>query len=156
MAWNPPKNPTQRTTMLDTKLTTQIEKLVTAQGYALFDIEVARENENRILRICIHHKDGIKHSDCQKVSDLISPLLDVYEPFDGAYLLEVSSPGLERILSKPQHFACFVGQKVQITLKDKSKITGILESANETHFAIDSAIYTYSDIKKAKSIFEWN
>lgn len=141
--------------MIDAKLTSQIEKLVEAQGYALFNIEVAQENENRILRICIHHKDGIKHSDCQKISDLISPLLDVYEPFEGAYSLEVSSPGLERILSKPKHFACFVGQKVQITLKDKSKITGTLKSADETHFVLDSAIYLYNEIKKAKSVFEW-
>lgn len=141
--------------MIDAKLTSQITQIVEAQGYVLFDIEVVQENTERILRICIHHKDGIKHSDCQKISDLISPLLDVYEPFEGAYSLEVSSPGLERILSKPQHFACFVGQKVQITLKDKSKITGILESTDETHFRLDSALYAYSDIKKAKSVFEW-
>ncbi len=142
--------------MIDAKLYSQIAQIVESQGYTLFDIEVVRENDNLILRICIHSAKGIAHSDCQKISEIISPLLDVYEPFEGAYLLEVSSPGIERILSKPQHFACFVGQKVQITLNDKSKICDILNDANETHFTLGGESYAYSDIKKAKSVFEWN
>lgn len=141
--------------MINPKLSAQITQIVESNGYMLFDIEVVRENENNILRIYIHHKDGIKHSDCQKISDIISPMLDVYEPFDSAYMLEVSSPGLERILSKPQHFQCFLNQTIQITLKDKSKILGVLKEADSTQFKLDSTIFSYSDIKKAKSIFEW-
>ena len=142
--------------MIDAKLSSQIAQIVESEGYTLFDIEVVRENDNLILRVCIHSVNGIAHDDCQKISEIISPLLDIYEPFSGAYLLEVSSPGLERILSKPQHFACFVGQKIQITLSDKSKICGILDSADESHFVLSGESYAYSDIKKAKSIFEWN
>ncbi len=142
--------------MIDAKLYSQIAQIVESEGYTLFDIEVVRENDNLILRVCIHSESGIAHNDCQKISEIISPLLDIYEPFEGAYLLEVSSPGLERILSKPQHFACFVGQKIQITLNDKSKICGILDSADESHFVLGGESYAYSDIKKAKSIFEWN
>lgn len=141
--------------MIDSKLSSQITQIVESSGYVLFDIEIARDSQTHILRIYIYHKDGIKHSDCQKISDIISPMLDVYEPFDGAYLLEVSSPGLERILSKPQHFQCFLNHKIQITLNDKSKITGILKEANSTQFRLDSSVFSYSDIKKAKSIFEW-
>ena len=142
--------------MIDAKLSTQIAQIVESSGYDLFDIEVVRENDNLILRVCIHKENGITHDDCQKISEILSPLLDVYEPFEGEYSLEVSSPGLERILSKPRHFRCFLNQKIQITLNDKSKICGILQSADETHFTIDSRTFAYSDIKKAKSIFEWN
>ena len=142
--------------MIDTKLYAQIEQIVESSGYDLFDIEVVRENDNLILRVCIHKTQGITHDDCQKISEILSPLLDVYEPFDDAYSLEVSSPGLERILSKPRHFKCFLNQKIHITLKDKSKIIGILQSADETHFTMDSRTFSYRDIKKAKSIFEWN
>lgn len=141
--------------MISPKLSAQITQIVESSGYTLFDIEITQENENRILRIYIHHKDGIKHSDCEKISDIISPMLDVYEPFNDAYLLEVSSPGLERILSKPQHFQCFLNQKIQVTLNDKSKIIGVLKEADSTSFRLDSTSFAYSDIKKAKSIFEW-
>lgn len=142
--------------MIDQKLYSQIAQIVESEGYTLFDIEVVRENDNLILRVCIHSPKGIAHDDCQKISEIISPLLDIYEPFNDAYLLEVSSPGIERILSKPQHFRCFVGQKIQITLNDKSKICGILDSADDSHFMLNGESYAYSDIKKAKSIFEWN
>lgn len=142
--------------MIDSKLSTQIAQIVESSGYNLFDIEVVRENDSLILRICIHSAQGITHDDCQKISEILSPLLDVYEPFDGAYSLEVSSPGLERTLSKTRHFQCFVNQKIQITMQDKSKICGILDSANDSHFTLNGESYAYSDIKKAKSIFEWN
>ncbi len=142
--------------MIDAKLSAQITQIVESQGYILFDIEVVRENDDIILRVCIHKDGGILHSDCQKISEILSPLLDVYEPFKDAYLLEVSSPGIERNLTKPQHFRCFLNQKIQITLNDKSKICGILSGADEAHFTLDGARkFAYSDIKKAKSVFEW-
>lgn len=142
--------------MIDSKLYSQIAQIVESSGYALFDIETARENDAQILRVCIHSDNGIAHDDCQKISEIISPLLDIYEPFSGEYFLEVSSPGLERILSQPRHFRCFLGQKIQITLKDKTKIIGTLNSADEAQITLDGETYAYSDIKKAKSIFEWN
>ena len=113
--------------MIDAKLYAQIEQIVESGGYDLFDIEVVRENDNLILRVCIHKAQGITHDDCQKISEILSPLLDVYEPFDDAYSLEVSSPGIERILSKPRHFKCFLNQKIQITLNDKSNVCGSLQ-----------------------------
>lgn len=142
--------------MISSKLSAQIAQIVESSDYNLFDIEIVHENDNIILRVCIHKENGITHSDCQKISEILSPLLDVYEPFNSAYSLEVSSPGLERVLSKPQHFKCFLGQKIQITLQDKSKISGVLQNVDSTHFTMDGKIYAYSDIKRAKSIFEWN
>lgn len=141
--------------MIDEALETQIKQIVENSGYNLFDIEFLKENDIKILRISIHSKNGIAHEDCQKISEIISPLLDVHDPIDDEYCLEVSSPGLERVLKKPQHFICFINQLLEITLEDKSKLRGILTNADESGFYLDDKYFKYQQIKKAKSIFEW-
>lgn len=141
--------------MIDSELESQITKIVEKNGYFLYDIEVLRENDAHILRISITSKNGINHSDCQKINDLISPLVDVYNPIESAYFLEISSPGIERILKNPNHFKLSMGDKIEIKLLDKTKITGILGKSDDEGFYLDSAYYKYSDIKKAKSVFLW-
>ena len=141
--------------MISGELESQIEKIVENNGYFLYDIEILKENDAYIFRVSITSKDGINHQDCQKINDLISPFLDVCDPIDGEYFLEVSSPGLERILKKPKHFQLSSGDKIEIKLIDKTKITGILGVSDNEGFYLDSTYYRYSDIKKAKSIFEW-
>ncbi|RDU57594.1 ribosome maturation factor RimP [Helicobacter sp. MIT 99-5507] len=141
--------------MIDSELESQITKIVEKNGYFLYDIEVLRENDAHILRISITSKNGINHNDCQKINDLISPLLDVYDPIDGEYFLEISSPGLERILKKPNHFKLSIGDTIEIKLLDKTKIIGILKESDDNGFYLDSTYYKYSDIKKAKSVFIW-
>ncbi|RDU65678.1 ribosome maturation factor [Helicobacter sp. MIT 14-3879] len=129
--------------------------MVESNGYILYDIELVKENNIKILRISIFSKNGIGHSDCEKISEIISPLLDVYDPINEEYFLEVSSPGVERILKKPNHFKCFINNKIQVTLEDKTKIIGILKDSNDCGFYLDEKYFTYNEIKKAKSIFEW-
>lgn len=141
--------------MINELLEKEIKQIVENSGYNLFDIELLKENDTKILRISIYSKNGITHQDCQKISELISPLLDVYDPISEEYFLEVSSPGLERVLKKPQHFLCFIDNLIEITLEDKSKIRGILTSTDDSGFCIDGKYFAYSQIKKAKSIFEW-
>lgn len=141
--------------MINSELESQIQKIVEKSGYFLYDIELLRENESYILRVSITSKNGINHQDCQTINDLISPLLDVYDPIDGEYFLEVSSPGLERVLKKPNHFKLSIGDKIEIKLMDKTKIIGILNNSDDDGFYLDSTYYKYNDIKKAKSVFEW-
>lgn len=141
--------------MINNELESQITKIVENNGYSLYDVEILRENDLFIFRISITSKDGINHEDCQKINDLISPLLDVYDPIDGEYFLEISSPGLERVLKKPNHFKLSIGDKIEIKLLDKTKIIGILCNSDDEGFYLDSTYYKYSDIKKAKSVFEW-
>ena len=141
--------------MISSELESQILKIVEKSGYLLYDIEVLREQDSHILRISITSPNGITHQDCQKINDLISPMLDVYDPISGEYFLEISSPGLERILKKPNHFRLSLGDKIEIKLMDKTKVIGILENTDDEGFYLDSTYYKYSDIKKAKSVFEW-
>lgn len=141
--------------MIDSKLESSIKQIVENSGYSLYDIELLNENDSRIFRISITSLSGINHEDCQKVSEIISPMLDVYDPISEEYFLEVSSPGLERTLKKPNHFIFSLNQKIEIKLNDKTKISGILTKADESGFYLDDKYFKYDEIKKAKSIFEW-
>lgn len=137
------------------ELESQIAKIVEKNGYSLYDIDILKENQSSIFRVSITAQKPITLEDCKTINDIISPLLDVYNPIDGEYFLEVSSPGLERNLKKPNHFKLSIGDKIQITLQDKTKLSGILSNADESGFYLDKQYFKYSDIKKAKSVFEW-
>ena len=100
-----------------------LENLISQCGVQLYDVEVANENGRAIYRIYIAKPDGVNLDDCEKVSRLLSPIFDVEPPLSGDYVLEVSSPGLERKLEKPSHFISSVGIGVflWITLTKKEQ-----------------------------------
>ena len=136
------------------KLNDEIKALVLNLGYKLYDVEILKENGENIFRISIASQNGINHDDCKKVSEAISPLLDVYPPFENKYSLEVSSPGIERKLKNPNHFQLSLNERIKIVLLNGEKIIGILKDATMDGFYIDSNYYQYKDVKKAKIIFE--
>ncbi len=82
----------------------------------LWDVEFVREGGERYLRIFIDSAEGIFISQCEEFSRSIDPLLDDADLIDGAYILEVSSAGLERTLKKPEHFIRFIGDTVEVKL----------------------------------------
>ena len=89
----------------------------------------------------------------------LSPFLDVHPPVGGAYRLEVSSPGLERKLSKPEHFANAIGERVKLKVPGQDRLKGILKSANDDSIVIETKHgdeeYPYSQIAKAKTYVAW-
>lgn len=94
-----------------------LEPVINGLGYELVGIEWSADNrQHKVLRIYIDVEDGISVDDCELVSGQISAVLDVEDPIPGAYLLEVSSPGLDRPLFNLEHFRRFVGQPVKVTL----------------------------------------
>ena len=90
---------------------------VEALGYELADLELKRESRGQVLRLFIDQESGIALGDCELVSGQVSALLDVEDPIPGHYNLEVSSPGLDRKLAKPEHFDRFAGRRVQIRMR---------------------------------------
>ena len=94
-----------------------LEPCVEGMGYELADLELKRGNRGRVLRLFIDRESGIALDDCERVSGQVSALLDVEDPIDGHYSLEVSSPGLDRKLARPQHFDRFAGHRVRISLR---------------------------------------
>ncbi|WP_207774479.1 ribosome maturation factor RimP [Abyssibacter profundi] len=99
-------------------LTALIEPVVESLGYELVWLQLAGGDGEQILRLYIDHADGIGLGDCERVSREVSALMDVEDPISGHYTLEVSSPGLDRPLVKPQHFDAFVGWEIKLRLVD--------------------------------------
>lgn len=103
--------------MGDETLNGLIEPVVIGLGYQLWGIEKVQQGRRVTLKIYIDAKDGVTIEDCAKVSRQVSGLLDVEDPISGDYLLEVSSPGIDRRLFKPEHFDLCKGEKIQVTLR---------------------------------------
>lgn len=137
----------------------QITKIVESCGVSLYDTEIASEFDKKIFRIYITSQEGINLDKCAEISRILSPIFDVEPPLDGEYLLEVSSPGIERKLIKPEHFTASIGEKVKIKLKDKEKFIGILEGFenNTLHVRVDQELKEISldALDKARTYFEW-
>ncbi len=152
--------------MVSTKIEEALQKIIESDsenGLIFYDTAVLKENETTIFRVMIKRQNGnISIEDCVKVHDLISPFLDVEEPLKVAYNLEVSSPGLERKLEKPRHWSFSIGENIEMTLRDKSLVSGKLvefDSVNliakitqENNVIVEISL---SDIKKALVIFKF-
>ena len=112
-----------------------IEPYADELGYAIWDVEYVREGADYILRVTIDSDDGITIDDCERMTRAIDPVLDEHDPIEDAYLLEVSSPGIERELTRPEHFEACAGERVEVRLYapvDGSKVyTGILRGLGE-------------------------
>lgn len=93
-----------------------IEPIVVGLGYECVGIECIAHPTQAVLRVYIDSEDGVALADCSKVSHQLSGALDVENPIRGNYQLEVSSPGLDRPLMKPEHFDRFKGHAIRVEL----------------------------------------
>jgi len=100
-------------------------------GYEVVEAKLGKEGPNKVLRVIIDHPDGIGIDDCQLFSTDFGEVLDEEDPISTSYLLEISSPGIERPLTKPEHFKRFSGQDAEIRLfspfQGRKKFRGTLE-----------------------------
>lgn len=93
-----------------------IEPVIVALGYEFVGVEYSPQGRQSLLRIYIDNPDGITVDDCERVSRQVSAVLDVEDPIQGQYRLEVSSPGLDRPLFTLEQFSRFVGKTVKLRL----------------------------------------
>jgi ribosome maturation factor RimP len=123
------------------RLIALIEPLVGRLGYELVELEQSSGRGSAVVRLFIDAADGVGLTDCERVSREVSALLDVEDPIPTAYTLEVSSPGLDRVLRTPAHFARFVGSRVFVELaaprEGRRRYTGTLVSADEAGIALE-------------------
>ena len=94
-----------------------VKPVVEAMGCELWGIERIALGRHSTLRIYIDAERGVDIEDCAKVSRQVSSLLDVEDPIIGEYTLQVSSPGLDRRLFRPEHYVAYMGEQVRIKLK---------------------------------------
>ena len=131
------------------KLTALTEPLLARLGYELVDLEYVPARSRALLRVFIDkpaEPQGVGLADCERVSHELSALLDVEDPVPVPYSLEVSSPGLDRILRTRTHFERFIGARVWIELiaprDGRRRYTGQLQSvdAEGVELLVDGAI----------------
>ena len=110
-------------------------------GYELTDLEAKLSGGSGILRVFIDKPDGIGVEDCEKVSLAVSALLDVEDPVPGHYDLEVSSPGLDRKLTKLEHFQRFEGETIKVQMRfpidGRRRFRGTLVSSNDENIVVE-------------------
>ena len=142
--------------MTASELRDVIKNIVEDNGCELYDIELTEEDGHKYYRVYITKPGGVSLNDCAAINNLISPIFDIEDPVKGRYFLEVSSPGLERKLTKKEHFEKSIGENVKVTLNDGTEIKGVLKNFIDDEAEIGKEKVKFDDIKKAKTYIEWN
>lgn len=140
------------------------EPVVLSRGLELVDVEFRRERQGWVLRIYIDRPGGVTLGDCVQVSEILSDLLDARDLIHHSYHLEVSSPGLDRPLRKPEDFERFAGDKAKITLREplegRRNFTGLLRGlkGSKVLLEVEGRVWELplEDIKKAHIKYEFD
>ena len=106
---------------IEEKIETLIKKKVEDIGYELYDVIYLKEGKDYTLRIVIDNKNGISLDDCEKVNNEITDMIDEADYIKDGYFLEVSSPGIERLLRKDWQLKKYIGEDVEIKLFKKDE-----------------------------------
>jgi len=135
------------------------------EGIEIVDVELLGAGRGRMLRIFIDRPNGVTHGDCEFISEQVGTILDVEDVIPGdSYTLEVSSPGLERKLSKPKDFERFVGQKARIVLREpvenQRRWQGTLAGFSDGMVALEPTVgrvirFPLAQVEKANLKFDW-
>jgi len=108
-----------------------LEPTVEAMGFELWGVEYLSQGRHSTLRVFIDREDGITVDDCAAVSEQVGGIMDVEDPISGEYTLEVSSPGLDRLLFSLDQFPGYVGELVELRLRrafeGRRKFKGVLK-----------------------------
>ncbi|MGH9119805.1 MAG: ribosome maturation factor RimP [Acidimicrobiales bacterium] len=136
-----------------------VEPLLSDRDLELFDVE----QSGSVLRITVDRPGGVGLDDLGETTRSISRALDEHDPLPGRYTLEVSSPGVERPLRTPTHFARAVGEKVAVRTHpgvDPRRIGGVLTAADDGGITVkdddgSEVGLRYADIERARTVYEW-
>lgn len=151
------------------------ERVGASEGIEIVEVELAGAGAARVLRIYIdkpgsgpaglNTPQGVTHADCEFISQQVGTILDVEDVVPGDhYTLEVSSPGVERKLTKPAEFERFVGQKVKVVLRqpveNQKRWVGALKSFSQGMITLEpapgkSVAFPLEQVEKANLKFEW-
>ena len=149
---------------IEEKFEKLVEPIIRKLGYELYDVEYAKEGKNYFLRIFIDSEKGIDLNDCEKVNDGISDILDEENYIKEQYFLEVSSPGIERILRKDKHLEQNIGEQINVKLfkKDengKKEYIGNLKEFDNLNIVIEQdenqIKIERKNISQIKTVYNW-
>jgi ribosome maturation factor RimP len=141
-----------------------VEPAVLALGLDLYDVELLGAAAVRTLRVTVAKEGGVDLETITEVTRTVSPLVDAADAVNGSYLLEVSSPGVERTLRTPRHFRGALGEQVSVKFHTEAgprRVRGVLANADDdASIVIDADDGTRTeiataDITQARTVFEW-
>lgn len=141
------------------------ERVAAREGLEIVEVQLLGGGKARVLRIFIDKPGGVSHADCENVSHQVGTILDVEDTIPGgAYTLEVSSPGVERKLTKPADFERFAGQKAKLILREpmanskrlEGKLAGFADGAVRIELDKGELLSVPLDqVEKANLKFDW-
>ena len=150
------------------KIEDNVEKIIKEKvkelGYELYDVEYAKEGKNYFLRIFIDNEKGIDLNDCEKVNDAVNDILDKENYIKEQYFLEISSPGIERVLRKDKHLEQNIGKDINVKLfkKDENgakEYLGTLKEFNQNEIIIETEEQEIKierkNISQIKTVYNW-
>ena len=148
---------------IEEKIENLVSKKINDLGYELYDIQYVKEGKDYYLRIFIDKEDGIDLNDCEKVSNELNGMLDDANYITDGYFLEVSSPGIERILRKDKHLKSNIGNLVELKLFKKVNNNKILQgnliSFDSNYITIninnEDVQIDRKDISVIKTVYNW-
>ncbi len=127
-----------------------------SKNVELVDLVIQNQGRKKLLQFFIDKEGGVTLDDCSILTDAIDSVLEMENLIEGAYILEVSSPGIKRALKKPAHFKKFIGERIRVVVKTpiegRGFFTGQLASADDNGFVLDDGTtqfnFKYADVKK--------
>ncbi len=145
------------------RVTALVEPVIEEMGFELVDVEFLTDRGRKVLRIYVDAEGGITLDECVEVSREVGTLIDLEDVVSDQYVLEVSSPGLDRPLKKEKDFAAAVGRKVKVKMKkpveQRRNFTGILESFENDVIALqfDNHIVDLplKEVERARIVYEF-
>lgn len=154
----------EKTEILD-RITGLSERAASGTGIEVVEVQFRGGGKARLLRVYIDKPGGVTHADCELISHRLGGLLDEDDTIPGdSYTLEVSSPGLERKLTKPRDFERVIGQRIRVVLRDAAQgaksIEGKLTALENGTLTVETASGSLAPIRleqvqKANLKFEW-
>ncbi len=136
-----------------------VKPIIENLGYELYDVIYEKEAKDYYLRILIDKKEGINLEDCEKVNNAITEILDEKDYIKDQYFLEVSSPGIERVLRKDWQMQENIGKEVEVKLfkpfNGQKIITGILKGFDDENININDVELPRKDISLIKIKYNW-
>ena len=137
-----------------------VQPVVEAMGCELWGIESLPMGRHSRVRIFIESDTGIDVEDCARVSRQVSSVLDVEDPINSEYILEVSSPGLDRRLFELHHYSAFVGSEIRVRLKrpyeGSRKYLGVLRAVEGDEIILqcqeEEILFPFEGIEKANIV----
>ena len=127
--------------MLRDDLTVLLQPTVADLGLELWELEYLPRSNGALLRLYIDSPQGVTVDDCANVSHAVSAVLDATDPIPGHYTLEVSSPGLDRVLRTYEHFARFVGETARVEMKaaigNRKRFVGRLQAVTRDAITLE-------------------